>query len=189
MIEGRTLTKHFHIETKQHELFNYDLGEGVPRRMLVFGVVTVLAWIALLAPILGSPNKLTFSVYAIPPVIFAYYAFRDSEAQPRRKNLTQWVVQLRYATVGHRPVVRLGARAAYRSEYLPLGERVRIEGLLRKVAPAWFEPQWALDEDDDAPAEIRLGRPIVLDQGATLYGFDHMHQLRTRQKKGKGTRS
>lgn len=53
---GRTLTRHFHIETRQHELFNIDLGEGVPRRMLMFGVVVVLAWVALMAPIVGAPN-------------------------------------------------------------------------------------------------------------------------------------
>src|SRR4051794_25414098 len=188
MIEGRTLTKHFHIETRQHELFNYDLGEGVPRRMLMFGVVVVVAWVAPVAPVRGSPNKLTFSFYAIPPVLFAYFAYRESEAQPRRKNLTQWVVKLRYIARGHRPIVRLGARAAYRSEYLPLSERVPFEALLRRLAPAWFEPQWAVDEDSDGPAAIQLGRPIALNQAATLYGFDYMHQLRTRQKKGKGSR-
>lgn len=181
MIEGRTFTKHFHVETRQHELFNLDLGEGVPRRMFVFGVGVVLVWIALLFPFLGAPTSTTFSFYAIPPVIFAYFAFQDSDRQPRRKNLTQWAVKVRYMISGHRPIVRLGRRAAFRTEYLPLGERIPFEGAVRKVAPWMLPPEWEREAQAEH-ADIQTGRAIKFDQTATLYGFDHMQQLRTRRK-------
>ena len=186
MIEGRTFTKHFHIETRQHEVFNLDLGEGVPRRMLVFGIVVVLAWVALLAPIVRVPTAQTFSFYGIPPVLFAYFAFQESAAQPRRKNITTWAIKVRYITVGHRPLIRLGARAAYRSEYLPASERIPFEAALRRIAPWALAPAWERDQPGADGLAIRAGSPISLDQSWTFYGFDHMEQLRARSK-GKNT--
>lgn len=181
MIEGRTFTKHFHIETRQHELFNMDLGEGVPRRMFVFGVAVVLLWVAVLWPFLGMPDQNTFSFYVIPPILFAYFGFQDSDRQPRRKNLVQWAIKVRYMTTGHRPVVRLGRRAAFRTEYLSLGERIPFEGIVRKVAPWALQPEWER-EDNTQGGEIQTGRPIAFSQSVTLYGFDHMEQLRNRRK-------
>jgi len=182
MIEGRTFTKHFHIETRQHEVFNLDLGEGVPRRMLVFGVVVILAWVALLAPIVRTPSAQTFSFYVIPPVLFAYFAFQESATQPRRKNITTWAIKARYMVVGHRPLIRLGARSAYRSEYLPISERIPFDAVLRHIAPWALTPAWERDQASNEEL-IRAGSPIILDQSARLYGFDHMQRIRERGKK------
>lgn len=45
---GRTLTHHFEIETRQYDLLGIDLGEGARRRMIIFGAVIIIVWIALL---------------------------------------------------------------------------------------------------------------------------------------------
>lgn len=179
---GRTLTRHFHIETRQHEVFNIDLGEGVPRRMLMLGVVVTLAWVALMAPIVGVPNRFTFSFYVLPPVLLAYFGFQEDAHQPRRRNLTTWAIRSRYATVGHRPIIGLGSRAAYRSEYVPLDRRLPLEGLVRRIAPWALPPEWeqSTDTSNDA-GPIQTGRPIALAQTATVYGFDRMQAMRRKR--------
>jgi hypothetical protein len=135
-----------------------------------------------MAPILHTPTATTFSFYVIPPVLFSYFGFQDSERQPRRKNLTRWAIKLRYMTTGHQPIVRLGARSAYRSEQLPMGERVPFEGLVRRLAPWMLTPEWEKSSTHDGRAVIQTGSPIVLGQSATLYGFDHMQKLRKKAK-------
>lgn len=182
-MQGRTLTRHFHIETRQHEIFNYDLGEGIPRRMFVFGMCVTAAWVLILSPILGLPNKYTFSIYAMPPVVFAYFGYQESNTQARRRNITQWAIKSRYMTVGHRPIISLGGRAAYRSEYLPLSERIPFEAAIRRLIPWLLPPEWEEDhKDDHTPKDIQTGRPIALIQTATIYGFDQMEALRSRGK-------
>lgn len=188
MSVGRSLTKHFHIESRQHEVFNYDLGEGVPRRQLLFGVFVTLAWFGLMFLVFGIPDKVTFTFYLVPPVVFAYFAYQEDPVQPRRKRLTQWAVRARYMVTGHRPIIALGARAAYRNEYLPLRERVRIEGALRYIAPWTVREAWERDEDKTEPwadGEIRAGSAISLDQTAELIGFDYMQKVRDGGRKGR----
>lgn len=183
-LEGRTLTKHFNLDTKQHELFNLDLGEGIPRRMLVFGVVVTVLWWLLLWPIVGMPNRYTASLYLIPPVLLAFYGYRESDAQPRRKALTQWAIKARYLLSGHKPVIGLGARSAYRSEWLPLSQRWSRDGLLQRVAPWMVTPEWEREATPENAGPIQAGKPITLNQrGVALYGFDHMQAIRNRARK------
>ena len=66
---GRTLTHHFEIETRQYDLLGIDLGEGARRRMIIFGAVIILIWIALLVPLVGVPKKPTVSLYVVPPFV------------------------------------------------------------------------------------------------------------------------
>ena len=70
MRAGRTLTSHFQLETRQHDLLGLDLGEGPPRRALIFGAMVFVVWVLLCAPLLGAPTQNTFSLYVIhEPVI------------------------------------------------------------------------------------------------------------------------
>lgn len=186
--EGRTLNKNFHIETRQHDLFNFDLGEGVPRRMLIFVVFVTVAWVLLLAPIVRMPNQYTFSLYVMPPVLFAWFGFRESDTQPRRRNITQWAIRLRYAVSGHKPIIGLGARSAYPTELLPHEQRWSPERFLRKWIPWLLPPEWETNDDeaddDLAPeAGIQAGRAIGLNQAPVVYGFDYMQQARERARR------
>jgi hypothetical protein len=190
-IIGRTLTPHFHIESRQHELFNVDLGEGIPRRMFMFGLFVSLTWVLLMVPILGVPNRVTFSIYLMPPVLFAYFAYQDSGRQPRRKNLTQWAIRARYAITGHRPVVALGGRSAYRSEYLPLSARFPAERLMQFLNPRAPRAEWeasAVEADQGETGEIQSGAAIRLDQAAELIGFDYMQDQRHRRQQTRRTK-
>ena len=54
---GRTLTHHFEIETRQYDLLGIDLGEGARRRMIIFGAVIIVLWVALLFPFIGVPRN------------------------------------------------------------------------------------------------------------------------------------
>lgn len=177
---GRTLTKPLQVESKQHDLFNIDLGDGIPRRMLVAGMVLVAVWCSTLWLLIGPPSSQSSSLYLIPPVLLAYLGFQEDPRQPRRRRITQWSITVRYMTTGHRPVVRMGARSAYRSEYLPISHRARRVVL----AFARYFPQLR-DIGDESTVSAqpgagrqRAGAPITLSHSAVLYGRDYMHELR-----------
>lgn len=123
MRTGRTYTRHFDLETKQHELLGWDLGEGVARRALVLALVLLVAWSVPLMMVFGFPGIYSFSLYFPPPIVAAVYGAQRSGRNDRRRNMTHWAVFVRYLTLGHRPVINGGRRAASRSEWIPLRER------------------------------------------------------------------
>ena len=89
---GRTLTHHFEIETRQYDLLGIDLGEGARRRMIIFGEVIILLWIAILFPFIGVPQKGTVSLYVVPPFVITAFGWRPgkfrrlpSRRSPRRR--------------------------------------------------------------------------------------------------------
>jgi hypothetical protein len=131
-----------------------------------------------MVPVLGAPNKFTFSLYAIPPVLLAYFGFQDSSVTPRRKALTQWAVKARYVAAGHKPVIRLGARAAHRSEHVPLSERFPVDKAIRRKAPWLLPPEWETQPRESRSHDAQAaGAPITLRQTALLVGFDHMRRV------------
>ncbi len=124
---GRTLTHHFEIETRQYDLLGIDLGEGARRRMIIFGAVIILVWIALLIPFIGVPQKATVSLYVVPPFVITAFGWRAGKHHERRRRVTEWALAVRYALRAHRPIIGLGARAADKTEYLPWRERVATQ--------------------------------------------------------------
>lgn len=178
--DGRTLTKHFQIETRQHDLFNIDLGEGIPRRMLVAGLVLVALWFAGMWALLGAPTSQSSTLYLLPPTLIVYFGFQEDPRQPRRRRITQWAIYTRYMVSGHRPIIRMGARSAYRSELVPVTQRTRR--LIELLAHPMPQLRSVLERDaTDEPhpgGAIQAGLPIVLTQTAVLYGFDYMQALR-----------
>ena len=76
-----TDTASLRLETKQYELFNKRLGNGVQRRVLTIGVSVAVPWVCLLL-LLGVPLFSRFGpqVYIVPPFILVYRAIRRDES-------------------------------------------------------------------------------------------------------------
>ena len=76
-----TDTASLRLETKQYELFNKRLGNGIQRRVLTIGVSVAVPWVCLLL-LLGVPIFSRFGpqVYIVPPFILVYRAIRRDES-------------------------------------------------------------------------------------------------------------
>ena len=76
-----TDTASLRLETKQYELFNKRLGNGIQRRVLTIGVSVAVPWVCLLL-LLGVPLFSRFGpqFYILPPFILVYRAIRRDES-------------------------------------------------------------------------------------------------------------
>ena len=76
-----TDTASLRLETKQYELFNKRLGNGIQRRVLTIGVAVALPWVILLL-LVGVPLFSRFGpqAYIVPPFILVYRAIRRDES-------------------------------------------------------------------------------------------------------------
>jgi hypothetical protein len=176
---GRTLTHHFEIETRQYDLLGIDLGEGARRRMIIFGAVIVLTWVALLAPFLGVPSKPTVSLYVVPPFVITAFGWRPGKFHERRRRVTEWALAVRYALRAHRPVIGLGARAADKSEYLPWRARVSTQKVAN-LAQARVTPEWERQVVVEHDPRVRAGADLAVNQRARLIGTDQLQRVRRR---------
>ena len=63
-----TDTRHVRIESRQYEIFNFDLGEGIVRSRAVVAAIIVLGWV-IIAAIAGVPLLSQFgpACYLGPP--------------------------------------------------------------------------------------------------------------------------
>ncbi|MEV6677608.1 hypothetical protein AB0N09_12180 [Streptomyces erythrochromogenes] len=167
---GRTYTSHLNLETKQHELLGMDLGEGVPRRALVMGLVLYLVWAGPLLLLFGFPSKVTFTFYFLPPLLTVVYGTQKNRAVDRRWNVTRWSIGARYLVLGHRPIISGGRRASTRGEWISRRARWsgRTELLLESPLGGLLE-RW-LGAEEAVPAGT--GAPIRLAARPRLYGPD-----------------
>jgi hypothetical protein len=125
MREGRVLTRSMKIESRQHELFGVDLGEGFPRVAVVVGAVVSLAWVSLLWLAHVPFSKPTSLLYTLPPFLLMAFGFRPSLAHPeRRKRVSEWALAARWVLRGHQPLIALGRRPADRGELMSLKARI-----------------------------------------------------------------
>ena len=76
-----TDTASLRLETKQYELFNKRLGNGIQRRVLTIGVAVAVPWVILLL-LVGVPLFSRFGpqAYIVPPFILVYRAIRRDES-------------------------------------------------------------------------------------------------------------
>ncbi|MGV9315207.1 hypothetical protein ACWDR0_23935 [Streptomyces sp. NPDC003691] len=188
MRTGRTYTRHFELDTRQHELLGVDLGEGAPRRALVLGLILFGVWFGGLTLLFGLPGKITFTLYFLPPVIVSVYGAQRSQAVDRRWNMTRWAIGIRYLVLGHRPIICGGQRAAARGEWIARRDRwaprvsILADSPLGPLLDRWLGP-----EDSTAPG---AGAPVRLDARPRLYGPDAVARATRRrtsiphQKKG-----
>lgn len=168
MRTGRTYTRAFDVEARQHELLGIDLGEGPPRRLLAVALAGFAVWTGTLWCAFGWPSPVLFSLYVGPPAFVTAYGVQRSRRLERRYALTCWVITLRYLLIGHRPIVAGGRRRAGRGELLPVRARFgeRIEPLLRVRGRA-------------ALAGVSVpgsGRSVELRTRARLYGPDYVYR-------------
>jgi hypothetical protein len=188
---GRTLTHHFEIETRQYDLLGIDLGEGARRRMIIFGAVVVVAWVALLTPFLGVPTKTTTTLYVVPPFVITAFGWRSGKYHERRRRVTEWALAIRYALRAHRPIIGLGARVADRSEYLRWSERMPMQKMAA-VKPGGAAPEWAALDAEGARAAVepigRAGPDVLVSQRARLIGSDHLQRIRRRTSRRRAGR-
>ncbi|WP_432951308.1 hypothetical protein ACQPXM_41170 (plasmid) [Kribbella sp. CA-253562] len=130
MRQGRTLTKHLNLETRQYDILGLDLNEGAPRRQVALTAVSFVIWCLLMAPIVGLPGRWEAAIYIVPPMVFAWFAWQKSPTHDgRRRRLTDWLLQLRYTVSGHRPVISLGSRQPTSAELIPLRERIAFDAV------------------------------------------------------------
>lgn len=186
---GRVLTKHFEIEARQHDLLGLDLGEGPKRRALIIGAAALTIWAGGCLLLFGLPNKYSFSLYTLPPVILTVFGARPSARMGRRMALTDWALAIRYAVLGHRPIVRMGTRQAGRSEYLPLRQRWHIvTGIGARIVPAAARPPWVSPDEDVQQERRPVGPVIVLDQQSRVIGSNTLLQQLTGRSSRRRTR-
>jgi hypothetical protein len=176
MRTGRTLTAHFDLDTRQHELLGLDLGEGAPRRMLVLGLALFMVWTGGLFLIFGLPNRFTFTAYVLPPGLIAYFGTQRSSRINRRWNITNWALAVRYLVLGHRPIICGGRRAATRSEWIPRRSRWGARGDAMSQAPGARMIEGSLGRPEIYHASA--GAPLRLDARPRLYGPDQLYKAR-----------
>jgi hypothetical protein len=167
---GRTYTAHFAIETRQHDLMGLDLGEGVPRKPLVLGLILFALWNTLLVLVAGLPSRTSSVFYMVPPLVVAAYGTQPCGTRERRWNITVWALRLRYLLIGHRPVICGGRRTAARSERI--SRRARWESaadLLDESPLASLTARWLGARG--APL-AGTGSPLDLNACPRLYGPD-----------------
>lgn len=165
---GNTYTRHFDLETKQHELLGLDLGEGASRRSLVLGLVLYTLWTGSLLLLFGFPSMITFTVYFVPPLIITVYGTQRSRANERRWNISRWSISVRYLLLGHRPIICGGRRAAARSEWISRRARWAGRAELLALLPLGSSAERLLDIEEPAPAGA--GGPIRLAARPRLFG-------------------
>lgn len=84
-----TDTQHIRLETRQYELFNRPLGQGISRRKMAVGVVSALAWWSIL--LLCGLNPLwRFGpmVYIVPVFLVVWRGTQKDESG--RMELLKW---------------------------------------------------------------------------------------------------
>lgn len=138
---GRTVSRQLHIESRQHELFGVDLGEGIPRKVLFIGAVAFVAWAGLVFSVTRTVNQQMMIIYCLPPLLFVQVGIQESPKNARRWRLTQLILKVRYALWSHRPVIRFGRRAADRHEFLPLTDRIggKLGQAIARIRPEHAE--------------------------------------------------
>lgn len=72
-----TDTQHLQLETRQYELFNRPLGQGIVRRRLYLGVAVCAVWFTVLLIVGLNPlSRLGPAFYIVPPFAAVYMGTR-----------------------------------------------------------------------------------------------------------------
>lgn len=134
--EGQTVSRHLKFETRQHKL-GVDLGEGIPRKTLILGLIIFPLWWVMVFSILHGVNQITGMIYLLPPSMFLWFGTQESDGNLRRMRFTQGLLRVRYGFTNHRPVIRWGRREADPREFVPATVRFGeiLGSLVQKIVP------------------------------------------------------
>jgi hypothetical protein len=179
---SRTYSKHWDIETRQHELLGLDLGEGLPRTTLRYGaVIFPLYWGTWLLTV-GFPPQVLAPLFLLPPLGLTYYGAKRSVAYWRRTNLLVWAIRLNYLHTGVRPVLGRGRipspKPGVRLRARRLGEQVP-----RLAEHPSFSPLFGADAPADADRADSYGPPAHLRPRLRAYGPDAVAKARAKYRK------
>lgn len=170
---GETYTRQVEIEPRQHEIFGIDLGEGPKRFDMLFGVTVFVLWVLLFYGLTRVVAKELMIFYMLPPILIAFNGVKLNEFQERRKNVEAWFKRIRYALVGHRPIVNMGRGHASRGEFFPLAYRFRWAEMKARIAR---RKTTRTVHPDPAP-HVAIGSPLGTTQSLRLYGDDHLEAV------------
>ena len=125
-----TDTSSLRLETKQYELFNKRLGNGIHRRVLTIGAAVAVPWVSLLV-LMGVPLLSRFGpqAYLVPPFILVYRAIRRDESG--RMAIMGWYDR----ALAHRP----SRRRPTRNPLLP-AVATAARGRQRLIVAAVLQP-------------------------------------------------
>ncbi|OEV13741.1 hypothetical protein [Streptomyces nanshensis] len=174
-----TYSRHWDIETRQHEILGYDLGEGVSRKTLKYGAIAGAVWWGAWLMLLGFPPRPLVPLFLLPPIALTYYGVRRSPVYWRRTNLLLWAVRWHYLYAGLRPVIGRGRIPAP-----PSGRRLRARRLAESIPQLRHLPGLTglfTDEGPD-PAES-YGPPARLTPRVRLYGPDALMKARKKLRR------
>jgi hypothetical protein len=130
-----TDTPHLHLETRQYELFNRPLGQGIPRRKLYLGAITFVAWALLLLLFAVNPlSRLGPFLYVVPP--FALVFFGTKLGDDGRMNLMRWYDLLLARTPRRRHRIGNPLQPADKNGARP----IRIDGCVTEIHPGPDSP-------------------------------------------------
>lgn len=84
-----TDTQHVRLETRQYELFNRPLGQGIARRKMAIGIATAVVWWSILLLCGLSPLwRFGPMIYIVPVFLFVWRGTQKDESG--RMQLLQW---------------------------------------------------------------------------------------------------
>ena len=166
--EGQTVSRHLEFETRQHKL-GVDLGEGIPRKTLILGLIIYPLWWVIVFSILHGVNQITAMAYLLPPTLFLWFGTQESDGNLRRMRFTQGLLRVRYGLTNHRPVIRCGRREADPREFVPATVRFgqSLGALVQKIVPPKMQ---------DGTQE-----PVTMDPTLWLVGGDQLDAVGQRE--------
>ncbi|MDX3065871.1 MULTISPECIES: hypothetical protein [Streptomyces] len=179
MRESRTFSRHWDLETRQHELLGVDLGEGIPRTTLRYGFVCFGTWWTLWLSLFGFPPQPLVPFFLLPPLGLTYAGAKRSVVYWRRTNLLVWSVHLQYLVRGVHPVIGRG-RVPVRRLGLRLRTRRIGERLPHLVHTPLFGALFAPRGPDPAHT---VGKPVLIRPRVRLYGPDAVARSRRRLRR------
>jgi len=125
-----TDTQHLQLESRQYELFNRSLGQGVPRRKMYLGAAAVLVWFPLMLLIGLTPlSPLGPFLYIVPP--FAVVFLGTRLGNDGRMELMRWYDALLARTPSRRRPIRNPLQLAGGHDTGP----IRLHGQTTEVHP------------------------------------------------------
>ncbi|MFF8786911.1 hypothetical protein [Streptomyces sp. NPDC015125] len=182
MRTSSTYSRHWDIETRQHELLGLDLGEGLPRTTLRYGAaIFPLYWGGWLL-LFGFPAQGAAPLFLLPPLGLTYYGAKRSATYWRRTNLLVWAIRLNYLHTGVRPVLGRGRipapKPGMKLRVRRLGEQLPQLAELPSLAPL-FAPA-----EDDGPDQAESYGPAArIRPRLRAYGPDAVAKARAKYRK------
>ncbi|MGW0703026.1 hypothetical protein ACWGJT_03365 [Streptomyces xantholiticus] len=179
MRESRTYTRHWDLETRQHELLGIDLGEGIPRTTLRYGLLFFGTWWTGWLVLFGFPAQPVVPFFLLPPIWLTYAGAKRSLTYWRRTNLLVWGVHAQYLLRGVQPVIGRGRIPAPR-----LGLRLRARRLGERMPHLPQVPgAGALFAAKGPDAAHSTGAPVRIRPRVRLYGPDAVAKSRRRLRR------